>query len=117
MLSNCVFVAKFTVPGYHSISTNISMLYFKQATTSEQSDCVSLTIIDHTAPKHKKRKNKRKLTDSGLESDGVQVKHKKQKVALSSAQRQFSDSHNDSVLSNSGDEFCKRKHKNKECKN
>ena len=92
--------------------------YFKQVTTSDQSDSASLTVTDYTAPKHKKHKSKRKLADSGLETDEVQVKHKKQKVASSpSAQRQFSDSHNDSVLSNSADEFCKRKHKNKKCKN
>ena len=73
---------------------------------------MSLTATDYTTAKHKKHKNKRKLTDSGLESEEVSIKYKKQKTTSSEAQRQFSDS----VLSNNEDEIYKRKHKNKKYK-
>lgn len=97
----------------------ILLLYLKQASTSEQSESTLVAATDHVTSKQKKHKGKRKLNDSGLESDEVHVKHKKKHKPTPALgqQQQFSDSHNDSVLSNTEDEFYKRKHKNKKYKN
>ena len=62
-----------------------------------------MTCMDHASSKKKKRKVKRTLDDSGLESNELQVKHKKHQ----SLSEGFGDIHNDS---NSKD-YYKRKHK------
>ena len=93
----------------------MTLLYLQQASTSEQSDSTLLSCTEHPLSRKKKHKNKRKLSDDGLQSDDAQVKRKKHKSSTSGAHKEFNDTlndtHHDSLLSNSKDEFYKRKHK------